>query len=60
MKILMISSNDNKKLLGVVPFDVAEYVNAKKDNGFIPNQTKDNIKIKKLIEDIPEQLKMKA
>lgn len=30
MKIIMKTSGGDKKLLGVVPFDVAEYANLKK------------------------------
>jgi hypothetical protein len=60
MKILLINSNGDKKLLGIVPFDVAEFVNSKRDTGFVSNQTEEKIKIKEEVKEIPEKLKMEA
>ena len=60
MKILLINSNGDKKLLGTVPFDVAEFVNSKRDTGFSSNQAEEKLKIKKQLEEVPEKLKMEA
>jgi hypothetical protein len=39
MKILLIKDTGEKKLLGTVPFDVAEFVNSKRDTGLISKQS---------------------
>lgn len=60
MKILLLTNKDDKKLIGKVPFDVAEFVNSKRDTGLVSNQTEEKVKIKKQVEEIPEKLKMEA
>jgi hypothetical protein len=39
MKIVLIKSEGKKKMLGLVPFDVAEFANSKILSNFVPNQT---------------------
>jgi hypothetical protein len=39
MKIVLIKSEGKKKMLGLVPFDVAEFANSKIQSSLIPNQT---------------------
>lgn len=53
MKILLVNSNGDKKLLGTVPFDVAQFVNTKRDTGFSSSQAEEKLKIKKPLEEIP-------
>ena len=48
MKIILKTDNDEKKLLGVVPFDVAEYANEPNTKTF---------KVKKELEQTPSNLK---
>lgn len=48
---MMIKANGDKKLIGTVPIDVAEFVNSK--------GSQDKLKVKRKIE-IPEKLKMEG
>lgn len=48
MKIILKTDNDEKKLLGIVPFDVAEFAN---------EENTKTIKVKKELEQTPANLK---
>ena len=39
MKIVLINTEGKKKMLGLVPFDIAEFANSKLQSNLIPNQT---------------------
>ncbi len=59
MKLLLVKDTGDKKLIGKVLFDVADFANKRADS-MGSSQTEEKMKIKKQVEDIPDKLRMEA